>query len=153
MARGMEIQILQEQKKVGLLMGVFDLFHVGHLNLIRRAKEDCDYLRVAVLSDELVWKMKGIHPVIPQEERMQILSAVRYVDEVVLIDDEVSRITEWHRRPFDCFYSGDDYRGHPYWEWEKTELQKLGADICFFSYTKSQSSTRIRETILKRSQM
>ena len=138
---------MEEKYGVGLLMGVFDMFHIGHLNLIRRAKERCEYLRVAVLSDDLVYKYKKKRPVIPLEERMEILRAVRYVDEVVAITDDPSRIIEWERRPFDCFFSGDDYAGNEYWAWEKKELQKRGADICFFPYTKTQSSTMIREKL------
>ena len=131
----------------GLVMGVFDLFHIGHLNLIRRAKEHCRYLRVAILSDELVYEFKKKYPVIPLAERMEIAGAVRYVDEVVAITDTPSRLEEWKRRKFDCFFSGDDYRGNEYWAWEKKELNKLGADIVFFPYTESQSSTRIREKL------
>jgi len=130
---------------VGLLMGVFDMFHVGHLRLIQRAKEHCDYLRVAVLSDELVRKFKNKEPVIPLSERMEILSAIRGVDEVVPITDDPSRLIEWDRRPFDCFFSGDDYSGNAYWEWERQELIKRGADLMFFPYTKEQSSSKIRE--------
>ena len=131
----------------GLLMGVFDLFHVGHLRLIRRAKERCDYLRVGVLSDELVMKFKNKLPVIPLSERMEILAAIREVDEVVAIEDDPSRLLEWDRRPFDCFFSGDDYSGNAYWEWEREELRKRGSDIVFFPYTKEQSTTKIREKI------
>ena len=131
----------------GLLMGVFDLFHVGHLRLIRRARERCDYLRVAVLSDELVMKFKNKLPVIPLSERMEILGAIREVDEVVPILDTPSRLLEWERRPFDCFFSGDDYEGDPYWEWERKELRKRGSDIVFFPYTNEESSTKIREKI------
>lgn len=137
----------QKQYNVGLLMGVFDMFHVGHLNLIRRAKEQCRYLRVGVLSDDLVKKFKDKYPVIPLDERMEILEAVRYVDEVVEINDDPSRIIEWNRRPFDCFFSGDDYRGDPYWEWERSELRKLGSDIVFFPYTEKQSTTKIRDRV------
>ena len=133
----------------GLLMGVFDLFHVGHLRLIRRAKEQCSYLRVGVLSDELVVKFKNKSPVIPLSERMEILAAIREVDEVVAITDDPSRLLEWDRRPFDCFFSGDDYRGNPYWEWEREELRRRGSDIVFFPYTTEQSSTKIRETLMR----
>ena len=132
---------------IGLLMGVFDLFHIGHLNLIMRAKEQCDYLRVGVLSDDLVMKFKNIYPTIPLSERMAILAAIRYVDEVVEIDTDPSRLVEWKKRPFDCFFSGDDYINNEYWNWEREELRKLGADICFFPYTKEQSSTMIREQL------
>ena len=147
----MDSERKREKVPVGLLMGVFDMFHVGHLRLIRRAKEECDFLRVAVLSDELVIKFKGHAPVIPLSERMEVLAAVRGVDEVVPIYDEPSRLAEWHRRPFDVFFSGDDYAGNPDWEWEKGELNRLGADIRFFSYTKEQSSTAIREKLAGRS--
>lgn len=141
----------EEQKpyQIGLLMGVFDMFHIGHLNLIRRAKERCEYLRVGVLSDELVKKFKDKYPVIPLDERMEILEAIRYVDEVVEINDDPSRIIEWNRRPFDCFFSGDDYRGNTYWDWEQGELRKLGADIEFFPYTQKQSTTKIRKKLEK----
>lgn len=135
--------------KVGLLMGVFDLFHIGHLNLIRRAKAQCCFLRIAVLADSLVYALKQVHPFIPQQERMEILRALRDVDEVVLLEkrEEVSRLHEWHKRPFDCFFSGDDYEGHAYWVWEKEELKKLGADMVFFPYTKKRSSSMIRKEL------
>ena len=124
--------------------GTFDLFHIGHLRLIQRAKEQCGYLRVGVLSDELVIKYKNKPPVISQKERMEILKALREVDEVVPIDDTPDRLTEWKRRPFDCFFSGDDYRDNPYWIWEQQELKKLGADLGYFPYTALESTTKIR---------
>ncbi len=139
----------EKQYKTGLLMGVFDLFHVGHLRLIRRAKERCSFLRVAVLSDDLVMKFKNKLPIIPLSERMEILGAIREVDEVVPILDDPSRLLEWDRRPFDCFFSGDDYEGDPYWDWERQELRKRGSDIVFFPYTKEQSSTMIRRKMDK----
>ncbi len=134
---------------IGILMGVFDMFHIGHLKLIRNANNYCDYLRVCVLSDELVYKFKQKYPVIPLEERMEILAAIKGVDEVVAITDDPSRLIEYKRRPFDCFFSGDDYRGNEYWEYERKELNKLGADIVFFPYTQEQSTTKIREQIGK----
>ncbi len=134
---------------IGILMGVFDMFHIGHLKLIRNANNYCDYLRVCVLSDELVYKFKQKYPVIPLEERMEILAAIKGVDEVVAITDDPSRLIEYERRPFDCFFSGDDYRGNEYWEYERKELNKLGADIVFFPYTQVQSTTMIREKIGK----
>ena len=80
-------------------------------------------------------------------ERMEILAAIREVDEVVAITDDPSRLLEWDRRPFDCFFSGDDYSGNPYWKWEREELQKRGSDIVFFPYTEEQSTTKIREKL------
>ncbi len=139
--------MVNKKYHIGLLMGVFDLFHIGHLRLIQRAKSRCDVLRVAVLSDDLVRKFKNKSPVIPLEERMEILGALRDVDEVVPIMDDPSRLIEWHRRPFDCFFSGDDYAGNEYWEWERQELKKLGSDIVFFPYTREQSTTKIRNNM------
>ena len=136
-----------KQYEIGLLMGVFDLFHVGHLRLIQRAAACCHFLRVGVLSDDLVIKFKNKRPIIPLNERMEILKAIRGVDEVVPINDDPSRLLEWHRRPFDCFFSGDDYRDNPYWEWEREQLRKLDVDIVFFPYTKEQSSTNIRAAL------
>ena len=78
---------------------------------------------------------------------MEILAAIREVDEVVAITDNPSRLMEWNRRPFDCFFSGDDYSGDPYWEWEREELRKRGSDIVFFPYTKEQSTTKIRKKL------
>ena len=135
------------RRPIGLLMGVFDMFHIGHLRLIQRAKEHCAYLRVAVLSDELVWQFKNKRPIIPLKERMQILSAVQGVDEVVCIEDNPSRLIEMKRRPFDLFFSGDDYRDNEYWKQEREKLRELGADIVFFSYTASQSSSMIRKKL------
>lgn len=132
---------------IGLLMGVFDLFHVGHLRLIKRAKARCRFLRVAVLSDELVSQFKGIMPTIPLAQRMEVLAAIEDVDEVVAIEDNPSRIMEWNRRHFDCFFSGDDYVGNDFWEQECQELKKHGATIEFFPYTEEQSSTNIRREL------
>ena len=140
---------LTKPYKTGLLMGVFDLFHIGHLNLIRRAKAQCGFLRIGVLSDQVVHEFKQIYPTIPQDERMEILRALRDVDEVVLLEtkEEVSRLHEWKKRPFDCFFSGDDYADNAYWAWEKEELKKLGADVVFFPYTKKRSSSMIRKEL------
>lgn len=137
---------------IGLLMGVFDLFHIGHLNLIKRAKVQCDYLRIGILADELVYEFKQLYPIIPQDERMEILRALRDVDEVVLLKtkEEVSRLYEWKKRPFDCFFSGDDYEDNAYWAWEKEELKKLGADMIFFPYTKKRSSSMIRKELQRK---
>ena len=92
-------------------------------------------------------KFKNKPPVIPLAERMEILAAIRDVDEVVAITDDPSRLLEWDRRPFDCFFSGDDYSGNAYWEWEREELRKRGSDIVFFPYTKEQSTTKIRKKL------
>jgi len=134
--------------KKGYLTGVFDLYHVGHLNLIRRAKERCDYLMIGLLTDEMVVKMKKNLPYIPFEERKQILESVRYVDQVVAVTEENhEKMKAWNLYHFDCLFSGDDYAGNRYWMEDRKSLQSVGSDIEFFPYTKSTSSTMIKAVI------
>lgn len=140
--------------KVGYLAGVFDLYHIGHLNLIRRAKERCDYLIVGVLTDELVIKFKKNPPYIPFNERKEILESVRYVDEVVKVTEENhEKMKAWNQYHFDCLFSGDDYSGNPYWIEDQQTLQSVGSNIEFFPYTKSTSSTMIKALIAKSIEM
>ena len=139
-----------DKYKVGYLAGVFDLFHVGHLNLIKRAKERCEYLIVGALTEELVIQFKKNPPYIPFEERKQILKANRYVDEVVAVDEENhEKMKAWNKYHFDCLFSGDDYSGNPYWIEDQKALQNVGSNIEFFPYTKSTSSTMIKAAIGK----
>lgn len=137
-----------EHFHTGYLMGVFDLFHTGHLNLIERAKEHCDLLIVGVLSDEIVYEQKGAYPVIPLDDRLRILSACRYVDKAVPVTDPgLSKVAEWNRLHFDCLFSGNDHEGNEMWEYERKELEKRGATIRFFSYTGGISTSLIKEKI------
>lgn len=134
--------------KNGYLAGVFDLYHVGHLNLIRRAKERCDYLMIGLLTDEMVVKLKKNPPYIPFEERKQILESVRYVDQVVAVTEENhEKMKAWNLYHFDCLFSGDDYSQNFYWQKDQRSLQSVGSDIEFFPYTKSTSSTKIKAAI------
>ena len=134
--------------KVGYVAGVFDLFHVGHLNLIERAKERCDYLIVGVLTDELVFKNKNKLPYIPYEERLRIIGALKAVDRAVGVDDSsIQKMDAWKKLHFDCLFSGDDYSGNKYWEEDKASLNAVGSNIEFFPYTKSTSSTQIKEAM------
>lgn len=139
-----------EKYKVGYLSGVFDLYHVGHLNLIQRAKGRCEYLMIGLLTDELVVRFKKNPPYIPYEERRRILESVRYVDEVVAVTDENhEKMKAWNLYHFDCLFSGDDYAQNPYWMEDKKNLQNVGSNIEFFPYTKSTSSTMIKAAIEK----
>ena len=132
--------------RTGYVMGVFDLFHVGHLNLIRRAASRCEKLYVGLLTDELVARTKHISTYIPFEERREILLALRYVDGVNTIDDEryFSKVEEWKRHPFDCLFSGSDYQNNPHWIMEEKILRSLGSAIEFFPYTETTCSSKIR---------
>lgn len=137
-----------EHYNVGYVAGVFDLFHIGHLNLVRNAKNHCDHLIVGALEDDLVIHFKGKAPFIPLKERMEVLAACRYVDEVVPISFEnINKMDAWNRLHFDCLFSGDDYSGNQYWIDDKKNLQAVGSDIQFFSYTKSTSSTQIKRAL------
>ena len=136
---------------IGYIAGVFDLFHIGHLNMFRRAKEQCDYLIVGVVTDEGVRKYKEVDPFIPFEERIELVRSCRYVDEAVEIPVDYNGTRDaWRLYHFDCQFSGSDYVNNPDWLAEKEFLRKHGAEMVFFPYTESTSSTRIKSLIEKK---
>ena len=136
--------------KVGYIAGVFDLFHIGHLNLLRNAKKRCEFLIVGVLTDDLVMHFKGKLPFIPETERMDIIGSIRYVDKVVLVSMEnIDKTDAWKLYQFDCLFSGDDWVNEPSWAVDKKRLNAVGSNIEFLEYTKSTSSTQIKELITK----
>lgn len=133
---------------VGYVAGVFDLFHIGHLNILKRAKEQCDYLIVGVVSDEQVIKSKKTRPYIPFEERLEIVQACRYVDEAVMIPvDRPNTEDAYYMYHFDVQFSGSDYADDPAWLARKVFLQQHGSDMVFFPYTETTSSTEIKDRI------
>ena len=133
---------------VGYVAGVFDLFHVGHLNLLRRAKEQCGYLIVGVVSDEQVMKEKKTMPVISFEERLEIVRACRYVDEAVEIPiGRPSTKDAYRMYRFDAQFSGSDYENDPSWLSQRTYLRQHGSDLVFFPYTSSVSSTDLKHQL------
>lgn len=139
---------MQQKKKykIGYVPGVYDLFHIGHLNLIRRSKEQSEYLMVGVLTDELVEHFKGKKPYIPFEERTAIVAALREVDEVVKVDfSNTVKMDAWNLYHYDAYFSGNDHEHE--WDREKKELQAVGSDIVFLPYTQSTSSTLIKKQI------
>ncbi len=139
---------VKKKYNVGYVAGVFDLFHIGHLNLLRRAKEQCRYLIVGVVTDEQVMKEKRTMPVISFEERLEIVQACRYVDEAVEIPiDRPSTEEAYRMYHFDVQFSGSDYENDPSWLAQKTYLQQHGADIVFLPYTQSVSSTDLKQKL------
>ena len=142
----------EEQKPyhVGYVAGVFDLFHIGHLNLLKRAKEQCDYLIVGVVSDEQVIRDKRTSPYVPFEERREIVQSCKYVDEAVRIPEDNPGTEEAYRRyHFDVQFSGSDYENDPDWLAKREYLHQHGAELVFFPYTQSTSSTKLKEKIRK----
>jgi len=134
---------------VGYVSGAFDMFHIGHLNLLRRAKERCNTLIVGVLSDEVMVKRKKKPPIHPLVDRLAIVSAIRYVDEVDITTLELlHKDRAWEKYRFDAMFSGDD---HAQGNWtnprEENALKERGAELVFFPYTDKVSSTLLRDYI------
>ncbi|WP_108991675.1 adenylyltransferase/cytidyltransferase family protein [Paenibacillus agaridevorans] len=134
--------------KVGYIAGVFDLFHIGHLNVLRAAKEKCEYLIVGVLVDELVFYFKKKTPFIPGDERLQIIESIKLVDRAVPVSSSnIDKMKAWELYQFDCLFSGDDWRNEPSWIEDTKKLNQVGSNIEFFPYTKGTSSTQIKKLI------
>ncbi|GEB73076.1 Glycerol-3-phosphate cytidylyltransferase [Pseudoalteromonas carrageenovora] len=135
-------------KKIGYTTGVFDLFHIGHLNILKRAKLECDYLIVGVTTDELSMSAKNKEPVIPFQERMEIVEAIKFVDEVV---PQVNYDKEeaWNNLKFDKMFVGDDWKGTEKWKKIEADFAKFNVEICYFSYTSHTSSTKLRNVLDK----
>ncbi|MDR2648921.1 MAG: adenylyltransferase/cytidyltransferase family protein [Clostridiales bacterium] len=130
--------------KRGYVSGSFDMFHIGHLNLLRRARQRCDYLLVGVLTDELITAGKKRRPVIPLPERMEIIRELRCVDETdVTTPDVIPKLAAWEKYRFDAMFSGDDWLGKPGWAEEERQLNRVGADLVYFTYTRYRSTTEI----------
>lgn len=140
----------KENKKynIGYIAGVFDMFHIGHLNLFKRAKQQCNYLIVGIVSDEQVIQNKKTAPYISFFDRMEIVKACKYVDKVVKIPINHSDTEDAFRTyRFDVQFSGSDYENDPEWLAKRTYLQQHGADMVFFPYTESISTSKLKERI------
>ena len=132
--------------RVGYTTGVFDMFHIGHLNILRRAKEQCDYLIVGVSTDELVMEYKNKTPIIPFEERAEIVQSIDCVDRVIAQENR-DKYEAWRELKFDVMFVGDDWKGKPLFMKVEEEFKKVGIDVVYFPYTKDTSSTILREKL------
>ena len=131
---------------IGYTTGVFDLFHIGHLNILRRAKEECEHLIVGISTDELVMAYKQKKPVIPYEERKAIVEGIKYVDRVV---PQINRdkFAAWEHQLFDVLFVGDDWKGKAFFDEMEKKFTDVGVDIVYFPYTRGVSSTLMKEKI------
>lgn len=137
----------EEKAIIGYTSGVYDLFHIGHLNLLKNAKGLCDHLIVGVTSDELV-AYKNKKAIIPHQERMEIVRNIKFVDAVVPQYD-MDKFKMWERLKFDIMFVGDDWFQTPKWQKFDEAFKSVGVKIIYFPYTKGVSSTLINETIEK----
>lgn len=134
--------------RVGYAGGAFDLFHIGHLNILKHARSACDYLIAGVVSDEMLLQTKGALPVVPLAERLEIVRSVRFVDEAIA-ETDLDKLDTWRKVGFDIYFKGDD--------WQNTargrELQKsfsdVGVELAFFPYTMTTSSTLLRGALVE----
>ena len=127
--------------------GVFDLFHIGHLNILKKAAELGSTVVVGVSSDELVLAYKGRPPVVPFEERSEIIAALKYVSEVVP-QKSLNKVDVWHSIKFDCWVVGNDHEADPQYRAYASELAELGVESVFANYTQGVSSSGRRARIL-----
>jgi len=134
---------------IGYTTGVFDLFHIGHVNLLRNAKAMCDRLVVGVTTDELMVEYKQRPSVIPFTERCEIVRAVRHVD-VVIAQHTMDKIDAWNRLRFDVMFVGDDWYATPKWQAIQAQLAKCGVRTVYFPYTRGTSSTLINRILVER---
>lgn len=131
---------------IGYTTGVFDMFHIGHLNILRRAKEQCDFLIVGVTSDELCYKRKNKYPIINEKDRMSIVESIRYVDKVVPQTD-MDKIKPVKEFGVDIVFVGSDWKGTEAWNNYEKEFAKVGCSVVYLSHTDGISSTLLRERI------
>lgn len=134
-----------DEKIYGYTTGVYDLFHIGHLNLLRNAKSMCDHLTVGVTTDDLV-QYKGKSSVIPFRERVEIVRSIKYVDSVVGQND-IDKYKAWERLKFDRLFVGDDWFGSKEWNAYEEKFKKVGVEVIYFPYTLGTSSTIITEIL------
>lgn len=132
--------------KIGYTQGTYDLFHIGHLNLLNHAKEQCDYLIVGVNTDRLVKEYKNKNVVIPEQDRAYIVGAIKAVDEVVLTDTLDKKVIA-EKLKFDAIFIGDDWKNNSRWIKTKEEMAKIGIDVVFLPHTDGVSTTEIRNKI------
>lgn len=135
-----------DKYKVGYTTGVFDMFHIGHLNLLKNAKERCEHLIVGVSTDDVVQEYKGKIPIIKFDERIAIVSAIKYVDEVVA-QKNMDKFKAWEKLHFDVLFHGSDWKNSDMYNKIVDSLEKVGVDVVFLPHTEGTSSTLLSEVL------
>ena len=132
--------------RIGYAAGGFDLFHIGHLNVLKHAKGACDYLIAGVVSDEMLERNKGVLPAIPLAERLEIVRSISFVDDAVaeVLPD---KLDTWRELKFDVFFKGDDWRGTEKGLRLEREFAAVGVEVVYFPYTVTTSSTLLRRAL------
>lgn len=136
----------KKKYKIGYTTGVYDMFHIGHLNILRRAKDFCETLIVGVTTDELCFKRKQKYPIINEKDRLAIVESVRYVDKAVYQTD-MEKIRPVKDMNIDVVFVGSDWKGTDVWNYYESEFAKVGCDVIYFDHTDGISSTLLRTKI------
>jgi glycerol-3-phosphate cytidylyltransferase len=131
---------------IGYILGIFDLFHIGHLNIIKKSKQQCDYLIVGVLKDDFI-VYKDRKTVIEFNERIEIVRSIKYVDKAVPLED-MDKVEAWKKYKFNKMFVGDDWKNTKRWIEVEKQFHDLNVEIIYFPYTKSTSSTLINQTLI-----
>lgn len=134
--------------KIGYTTGVYDMFHIGHLNILRRAKEQCEILVVGVTTDELCYKRKQKYPIINEHDRMTIVESIRYVDKVVPQTD-MDKLRAVKELGADVVLVGSDWKGTEAWIQYEKEFSEIGCSVVYLDYTDGISSSILREKLSK----
>ena len=129
--------------KIGYNQGTYDMLHIGHLNLLRQAKEQCERLIVGINSDKLVQEYKSKTPVVNEYDRMEIVKELRCVDGVLLCET-LKKTTMWQKLHFDAIFIGNDWKGNARWQQTERDLAPLGADVVYLKHTAGISSSLLR---------
>ncbi|HEX5568775.1 MAG TPA: adenylyltransferase/cytidyltransferase family protein [Streptomyces sp.] len=132
--------------RVGYAPGVYDLFHVGHLNILRHARSQCDHLVAGVVSDEVATQVKGKPPVVPLTERLEIVRSVRFVD-AAFVETVPDKLETWRQVRFDVIFKGDDWRGTEKGNRLERDFAAVGVQVVYFPYTVHTSSTLLRRAL------